>query len=117
MKRLFTFIFILSILMGPTVTLRYAQWDPHTDPTVTGYKLYWGAHLSGIFDNYTVVALDSHDGNHAAPCVDLTIIIPSVPGYYDIVVTAVNASGESGFSNQVTWIYIVIGYPENFMIQ
>lgn len=114
MKRLFSFLFLFSILMGPTVTLRYAQWDPSPEPEVTGYRLYWGEHLSGVFANHVVVPLDAHDGNHTPPCVDLTTIIPSVPGYYDVVVTAVSANGESGFSNQVTWTFIVIDYLDDF---
>lgn len=117
MNRLFTFLFLLSILMGPTVTLRYAQWDPSTEPEVTGYYLYWGAHLSGVFDHYVTVDLNATVGGHAAPCVDLTTIIPAIPGYYDVVVTARDAyMNESDFSNQVIWTFVVIDYPNNFSV-
>ena len=98
-------LFLLSNLLvvtpSPALTLPGAdpfstatlQWDPSTDPNVTGYKVYYGT-ISHDYTNVVVV------GN-----VLTTIISGLQPGTtYYFAVTAYDAFGtESDFSNEMLY--------------
>lgn len=76
-----------------TVSVKLA-WDRTTDPTVTGFQLYWGP-TPGTYPSSVVIA------NKDATT--WTLDLP--PGTYTFALKAFNADGVfSGYSNAVTTV-------------
>jgi hypothetical protein len=101
--------------MGPKVYSHYITWDPSEDLSVSGYYLYWG-NQSGIYSNYNPIEKNAQAGSHPAPSVDLLALIPE-QGTYFFVVTARDAyMNESDFSNEVSWVFIILDSPMDFEI-
>ena len=89
MKLLLSILLAFSSIAAP-VTL---QWDPVIDPSVTGYKLYFGPGTRAYTNSVSVPGK-----------LNTTNTISNLPaGVYFFAVTSVAGSLESDFSNEVTW--------------
>jgi len=80
--------------VGPTPATIKLGWDANA-PTesVTGYKVYWG-NATGVYNSTPTLVPATDTPTHT--------LYGFAPGTYYFVVTAVNADGESGYSNEVT---------------
>jgi hypothetical protein len=90
MKKLISILWLFLIaapLFSGDVKL---HWDANTETDLQGYKLYWGT-ASGAYGAPITLGLQN----------DYTLTGLN-PGTYFIAVTAFNAAGESGYSNEVT---------------
>ncbi|HYF56318.1 MAG TPA: fibronectin type III domain-containing protein [Salinarimonas sp.] len=94
MKR-FVALFVLLALAVPVYAgKRRAAWDdPNAAGVVTGYCLYYGTQQGGPYPNKVDVAPGQRE-------VTLTL----GPGTYYFVVTAVNAEGQSPYSNEASTV-------------
>ncbi len=93
------FCLIAALAHAGTVTL---AWDPVTDPSLVGYRLYWGT-SSGTYPNKVDV------GNVTSKTLTLNA------GKYFFAATAVAADPalESGYSNEVQWTVKLSAPPNN----
>ena len=87
------FLVPVSAVKGSTVGSASCSWDAVADPSVSGYKVYWGIQ-SGVYDH----SLDA--GNVTQ------VIIPGFsPGvqYFSAVTAYSNTGGESDYSTEVSF--------------
>jgi hypothetical protein len=89
MKSLISILFAFTAIAAP-VTL---VWDPVIDPSVTGYRLYFGPGTRAYTNSVSVPGQ-----------LNTTNTISNLPaGIYFFAVTSVAGALESDFSNEVTW--------------
>lgn len=75
----------------PTGVMATLSWDPVSDPSVRGYRLYYGL-LPHAYDS----SVD------AGPATTYTVANLQADTTYYFAVTAYNSAGESGYSNEVS---------------
>lgn len=100
MKKLLFLLTTAAILTTKAVTF---EWDLSPDPTVKGYRLYWGAE-SNVFSTSRPA------GSTNFFTLTNTLFAPNIPYYF--VVVATNAWNiESLPSNTVVWTNVVPPSP------
>ena len=100
-------VFLASVLSGAVVSSRVSAanvtlaWDPSADPTVSGYRVYYGA-ATGNYTNLVDVG--------SATSITLSNLVPAAT-YYFAATTYSLAGMESAYSAEVS--YLVPQLPAN----
>jgi hypothetical protein len=125
MKKLYSVIlglFCLATLVASAASVTLA-WDPHCDPQVMGYRVYWSTNVTSLTTNVIPAYVDDCGTNHVQRTntyhLPYTFSAPSIGGRtnctitisnlvvnttYAFAVTATNSAGlESDYSNEVTF--------------
>lgn len=104
-------LFSLPIVIALSLSIARAQATPHSasytvsggGPNVTSYNCYKGSTTGGPYTKFAPAAANGL-------CTDTNVGTAGTKSFY--VATAINASGESGFSNEMSGVAVGTNPPQ-----